>query len=93
MLTNSGLWLTSEEHKHSSNTTQSKRSPTNFVDTESRDDRGDPIEDLQDTVDQGLIKRGSDTNCIEDLGQVVAYETVSGPLTEECQGHDNSHSL
>jgi len=57
------------------------------------DNGGRVVVDLKDTVDKELFTLTGDSDTIEDLGEVVRDETVTGPLREEGDSDNNPHSL
>jgi hypothetical protein len=81
-----------ERHSHTGGRDQEQRTTTDPVDGESTEDGSSIVEDVEDTVDQGLGGSGVDSDTVKNRVQVVGYQTVSGPLGEEGNSDDDQHS-
>ena len=81
-----------ESDSHSCDGSQEKSTATDSVDEGSGEESPCQVPDLKDTVDEELDSGVQDTDSLEDLGEVVRDETISGPLREKGKSDDNSHA-
>ena len=80
-----------EHGAHTGGRDEEECSSTGLVDDQSTNNGGSVVVDLQDTVDEELLALTGDSDTVEDLGEVVRDETVTGPLREEGKSDDDSH--
>ena len=78
--------------EHASGGDEEERSATeSFSDERSGDGDGE-VPDLEDTVDEGLVKGGGDADTGKDEVEIVRDEPVAGPLREEPDSDDDAHT-
>lgn len=65
----------------------------NILHNKTYDNGSGVVVDLENAVDEQLLSLASDSDTVEDFGEVVGDETVTGPLREESEGNDDPHSL
>ena len=85
--------LQGEEEGHAGRRREEQEAAAPAVDLERREDGPEQVPDSEDAGDEQLDAVVRDADGVEDLVQVVRYETVSGPLREPCNGHDDDHTL
>ena len=67
--------------------------PTDILRDTTYDDGSTVVVDLEDTVDEQLLSLTSDSDTVENFGEVVRDDTVTRPLREESESDDDPHSL
>lgn len=78
--------------QHAKVTSQEQLPPTDLLNEHRRGDSHAKVEDLQDTVDEGLGACGLDADGLEDDVDVVRDEAVAGPLREHAETDDDAHA-
>lgn len=82
-----------ERYHHSESCNQEERSSSSLVDRERHSACNDQVPDGQDSVDQVLGLRRSDTDLFEDIADIVGHKGVARQLGEETSANANKHSV
>ena len=81
------------EEQHSRGGSDEENTPSDLVDHRRSGESPCQVPDLEETVNEELVRLGGDADAVEDTVEVVRDDTVAGPLGEEREGNNDTHAL
>ena len=81
-----------EADSHTSGRDQEERTTTDPITGKGTEDGSSVVEDVENTVDQGLGGSSGDSDTFENRVEVVGHQTVARPLREKGDADDDQHT-